>query len=408
MPPSIIKILGGFLDKEKLRLTIEAEPVVGKPKVGEAVFTPRTLCAETHYEILAIHEKNNSSQFNLVLNFWGPEFESDWEIDWINEIINGNDSAVCWLTMEAYRSLPVDQRYRCFTQFAEVNNVGRVAEFIKDNLKPFLKIAITNDQQSLFSKFGGLPFAPKGFEFPQDGNGRSALFICQLHLGALKQFPTMKDFRGDGILYFFGTIGRDNREGVFGDILVRYADITDNLDFVTLPDDLVHYGTYPQKQLVFDEQLALPEEDDDFVGDQIAGGEEYDCYSYLTSLLWYFNWEQIFALLRPAVQIPTSFFFSAYLRHNNLDHQAWTDVDKAFRTKKFEEVQANAMAMAKSMQWRHLFDFGSSPSDNFKLSNLKGEFDRYQEGYTVIISQQDLNNMEFGKVISIDKRIQVY
>jgi hypothetical protein len=408
MTPSIIKILGGFLDHEKLRLTIEAEPVLGKPKVGEAVFVPRSLGDETHYEILAIHEKNNSNQFNLILNFWGPEFESDWEIDWINTIIEGNDSAVCWLTMETYRSLTVDQKYRSFTQFAEVNNVGRVAEFIKDNLKPFLKIAITDDLQSHLSKFGGLPFAPKGFEFPKDGNGRSALFICQLHLGALKHFPTVKDFRGDGILYFFGTIGRDNRENVFGDILVGYADKIDDLHFVTLPGDLVNYGTYPQKQLVFDEQLALPEDDDHFVGDQIAHGEEYDCYSYLTSLLWYFNWEQIFALLRPAMQIPSSYFFSAYLRHNNLDYHAWTHVDKVLRTQNYEELKANAMAMAKSMQWRHLFEFQSTPGDVFQLSNIKGEFDRYQSGYTVIISQQDLNNMDFGKVISIDEKIQVY
>ena len=152
----------------------------------------------------------------------------------------------------------------------------------------------------------------------------------------------------------------------------------------------------------------MPEEVDDFVPDQIAHGEEYDCYSYLTSLLWYFNREEIFALLRPAVQIPASYFFAAYLRHNNLDYHAWSNVDKTLSTRKFDELKANAMAMAKSMQWRHLFDFESRPCNTFQLSNLKGEFDRYQEGYTVIISQQDLNNMDFGRVITIDKRIQVY
>lgn len=126
-----------------------------------------------------------------------------------------------------------------------------MAEFIKDNLKLFLKIVIRDDQQSLLSKFGGLPLAPKGFEFPKDANGRSALFICQLHLGALKHFPTIRDFSGDGILYFFGTIGRNKRDNIFGDILIRYADQIDDLHFVTLPGDLVDYGTYPQKPVSF-------------------------------------------------------------------------------------------------------------------------------------------------------------
>jgi uncharacterized protein YwqG len=262
--------------------------------------------------------------------------------------------------------------------------------------------------QHSLSKFGGLPLAPKGFRFPKDEKGKSALFICQFHLGALKHFPTMKEFRGDGILYFFGAIGGSVSSDVFGDILVRYADKVDSLHFVTLPDDLVDYGTYPQKQLVFDEQIAMPEGDDNFVPDEIPSGEEDDCYHYLASLLWHFNREQIFALLRPSAQIPPAYLFSTYLRYANLTYHDWSDVDISVSQKKFEQLKADGMEMAKTLQWRHLFDFESQPRDTFQLNNFKGDFDRYQEGYTVMISQKDLDNMDFSKVITINHRIQVY
>lgn len=75
------------------------------------------------------------------------------------------------------------------------------------------------------SKFGGLPLAPAGFEYPKDAEGNPALFIAQIHIGEFNQWHiSTREFKGAGVIYFFGTVVGEDGTHRLKEILVRYSD----------------------------------------------------------------------------------------------------------------------------------------------------------------------------------------
>jgi uncharacterized protein YwqG len=121
--------------------------------------------------------------------------------------------------------------------------------------------SFNEEQGDPFSKFGGLPFAPKGFQFPTDKKGKHTIFIGQVNLSPIRtQFGDDVLTQHDGVLYFFGVINDDKvDEQWIDEVVVRYAAITDDMELVALPEDLEEYGVFEEQKIEFGApQIEVP------------------------------------------------------------------------------------------------------------------------------------------------------
>lgn len=69
-------------------------------------------------------------------------------------------------------------------------------------IKPFIKIkAKTKDHLRLWqSKFGGLPYFPKEFQYPTDSNGQAMFLLAQINFS---ETPKLESFPKKGILQLY-------------------------------------------------------------------------------------------------------------------------------------------------------------------------------------------------------------
>ena len=75
-------------------------------------------------------------------------------------------------------------------------------EQIEATIKPYVQIKLTdNDKPTLWqSKFGGLPYLPKGYDYPKAANGDYLYLLAQINFA---EVPTLEGFPDKGILQFF-------------------------------------------------------------------------------------------------------------------------------------------------------------------------------------------------------------
>lgn len=74
---------------------------------------------------------------------------------------------------------------------------------IEATIKPYIEIQTQNNDSVNWwsSKFGGLPYLPKGFEYPKTSDGKDYLFLlAQLNFD---EVPTLDGFPDRGILQFY-------------------------------------------------------------------------------------------------------------------------------------------------------------------------------------------------------------
>lgn len=73
---------------------------------------------------------------------------------------------------------------------------------IEATIKPYIKISIENNSQVSWwqSKFGGLPYLPKGFEYPKTTDGDYLFLLAQINFA---EVPPLEGFPNKGILQFY-------------------------------------------------------------------------------------------------------------------------------------------------------------------------------------------------------------
>ncbi|MEG4445893.1 DUF1963 domain-containing protein [Microcoleus sp. AT9_B5] len=73
---------------------------------------------------------------------------------------------------------------------------------IESTIKPYIEITIENNEPANWwqSKFGGLPYLPKGFEYPKTPNGDCLLLLAQINFS---EVPPLEGFPDIGILQFY-------------------------------------------------------------------------------------------------------------------------------------------------------------------------------------------------------------
>ncbi|MEG4108910.1 DUF1963 domain-containing protein [Microcoleus sp. S13_C5] len=72
---------------------------------------------------------------------------------------------------------------------------------IEATIKPYIEIQTNNEDVNWWqSKFGGLPYLPKGFEYPKTPDGKYLFLLAQLNFD---EIPPLDGFPDRGILQFY-------------------------------------------------------------------------------------------------------------------------------------------------------------------------------------------------------------
>ena len=73
---------------------------------------------------------------------------------------------------------------------------------IEATIKPYIEIKLTNNDKPTWwqSKFGGLPYLPKGFEYPKSFDGEYLYLLAQINFA---EVPHLEGFPKKGILQFY-------------------------------------------------------------------------------------------------------------------------------------------------------------------------------------------------------------
>lgn len=130
---------------------------------------------------------------------------------------------------------------------------------IASSEKPVIKITYERKATDLWSsKFGGVPYLPKGYDFPKDSNGKYMHLLAQLNFEEIfAQVPYLSHFPKQGILQFY--IGRTGMYGMNTEKLdnqkdfkvLYFSEIYKNnsqTDFVFLLDINETYSTLNNQQ----------------------------------------------------------------------------------------------------------------------------------------------------------------
>lgn len=145
-------------------------------------------------------------------------------------------------------------------------------ERIEATIKPFIEIKAKAENNLWLwqSKFGGLPYFPKGLQYPVDSKGQAMFLLAQINFG---ETPKLESFPEKGILQFYISGESDVYGACFespaqqDDFKILYfPEVTENEDsLVTKFDFLPKPDLFPiekQSSLVFSlKQAPLPVSD---------------------------------------------------------------------------------------------------------------------------------------------------
>ncbi|HOY06698.1 MAG TPA: DUF1963 domain-containing protein [Saprospiraceae bacterium] len=246
------------------------------------------------------------------------------------------------------------------------------------------------------TKLGGLPVAHPGFQFPKDRNGLSSLFIGQLYINDFNQGSrSTQEFKNDGVLYFFGTIVRQDDLYSFGDIIVTYSEEVENVVEIALPDDLASFGNLKEQDLITAEEINIPPLESSLWTGPSMSKAENDSYLYIQEILREYGYVDSIKLLGHPNQIQGCVLLEAELKDKNL---LW--FGSHYADNKNEVSQIINDNIPECRDWRLLLEFEGNVFT--ELSNLKNNFNNYMDGrYYVMIRQGDLDSMNFTNTVTV-------
>lgn len=106
----------------------------------------------------------------------------------------------------------------------------------------------------------------------------------------MKRFQTIKQFKGEGVLYFFGTICHILEVPRFKDILVCYLEQTNDFTTIDLPADIEKYGVFTETDLLIKEEINIPQWNTPlWIGAKMSS-EEFESYIDIKNLINHYNY----------------------------------------------------------------------------------------------------------------------
>jgi uncharacterized protein YwqG len=380
MELSLIKILDATLEKAERQIFIEAEILKGNLQKGDGVFIRigQFGFAVQFTEIVNISSYSNN-RFKLELTYDENDF-----FYWgdLTNYLKEDNIAFCGMSLKDYLNISIDEKVEYLKSLLDFVGKGQVPHIIKSLMKPACKLILKDRESNDVSKFGGLPLAPASFQFPKDSYGNYQLFIGQLFIREFnKFFKTTKEFKSDGIIYFFGSIEKEEYDGFKDNLTAIYSEETENLQIIPLPEELENYGVFAERDLIVSEEVHIPTYETSFFDYRKLTREELDSYHYIEAILANYNYLEGSELLGIPNQIQGCVFLETEMKKEKLD----------FKTMDENLAQKNALA------WRQLLGIDLSDEYFKELSNFDGVFNEYSDGRMyLMIKEEDFKNMDFS------------
>ncbi len=138
-------------------------------------------------------------------------------------------------------------------------NYQEIMDMMEPRRLPALHL-VASEQTGRFSKIGGLPEVPAGFEWPL-WKDRSLSFLAQIDLAEVENDTNLDDLPTTGKLYFFydyeqETWGFDPKDR--GSWRVFLLEETGDLQPLPVPKDADEYGAYYEKRVDFRKFAPYP------------------------------------------------------------------------------------------------------------------------------------------------------
>jgi uncharacterized protein YwqG len=181
---------------------------------------------------------------------------------------------------------------------------------IEATIKPYIKISIENNSQVSWwqSKFGGLPYLPKEFEYPITADGDYLFLLAQINFAEvppLEGFPEkgiLQFYIGDNDVYGFGfddsTMKERFKTLYFAEPNLTLENITTDFDFLSKPEYFPIEGycslqftrkyapispyDYQFQKLMGEEFADLFRWDDEYLKISDSGGHKIGGYPFFT------------------------------------------------------------------------------------------------------------------------------
>lgn len=396
MTLSKCKIIDGKHNSTKGNLVLKVDFLEGQPEAGDYIYLKEQYFSVHFYKIEKVNKPLFGKHYELIIEFKEPEWM--WKDRIQKHIVEENDTAICGISVEGFYNLTSLQKFDYIKNIAEFISPDKVGNFINSNLK-FATKFITKEKEGGIglTKFGGLPYCSTEIYFPKDINGKSALFICQIHLAEINQwFETTKEFKETGVLYFFASIKREDGYEAFNEVFVLYSKCIDNLKELNLPDDLKDYGVFEEKDVMVVEEINLPPNETSLWQFEEMTNDERNRYWYIEAITNRINVFNGSKVLGHPSQIQGCVLLESELKSKN---KGWYNPN-GFDNEKYKELVNETEANA--IEWRHLFDIDPLNDYFRKLSSYHKDFNEYMDGrFYVMIKQQDLENMNFKNIETI-------
>jgi uncharacterized protein YwqG len=308
----------------------------------------------------------------------------------------------CGENKEVYQAMSNPLKVRYITKLALKTLPETAIDYVREHIEVCLAMFPTsNAPRKSMTKIGGLPAASKGFTFPIDKNGRSALFIGQLNLAEL-DLESIQGLPASGMLYFFGTtkVTYENYHSL-DEILVSYERESFDAETVALPDDISEYGFFAEKGLLIQGEISLPPDESTQELSWDFEDEELDAYNNFREIVNEYglfdppegNYYDRMKFMGHPQQLNGCVLIENVLKYSKL---GWYSSDQQQREKILEITTA---MREEAREWRHLFSF--SVDELRDLSNFEG-FQEYLDGFfNVLIKKTDLKNLDFGNVRTV-------
>lgn len=156
-------------------------------------------------------------------------------------------------------------------------------EQIEATIKPYIEIEIENNEQVDWwqSKFGGLPYLPKGFNYPKAADGTYLFLLAQINFA---EVPPLECFPTQGMLQFYigdnELLGADYKDPSHSDDgsyrIVYFPQVERNLDNIITNYDFLpqpeYFPIYGCCSLQFTKKYA-PISVDDYQFEKVLGEE---------------------------------------------------------------------------------------------------------------------------------------
>ncbi len=403
MAAALLKIRAGEVNAEQKKVTLTATFLKGKAVAGDFIFLKKEYFSVYNFLITEVRSLTTGNEVEVDISFHDKEWM--WEGKNLNYIREINDLAFCGISIEAYNNLEINQKIDYFDSIIELLGKGRVTDFVRTNILLANKLLFKHRKTPIDkTKFGGYPIASRSFIYPKDKNGKAPVFLGQIDLSEYSRwFKSTKEFKKQGILYFFASIVEESKTMYFEDFIVVYSDQNEDLVKIELPEELKPLGTFREFNPVVSEEINIPSRRSSLWKEKEMMEEEASSFWYITDILNNYNCYQGMKLLGHPRQVESCVLKDAELKSRQ--KESFKKDLAGNREKLMEGLQANEQ---KSGKWRLLFllePFTLFEDKEFRyyfnqLSDMQSDLvNEHLDGtFYIMIRQEDLDAMNFDTI----------